>query len=151
MDPNLPAGQTCIRAATEQDLPQILQLEELSFEKHWDYYNFKASLHDIFLVYDDQGIVGFLVACCCRLSQRGMILKIAVHPEHRSKGIATELIRTCLAELKRRDLVDVELDVDIVKEGAVRLYEKVGFSVVEAISISYEDDDTFYIMRRKLD
>jgi len=143
-----------IRPALILDLPRIMEIERLAFGEQWDYYQFKASLDDIFLLAVDAvtaDIVGFLVACCCEISRRGIILRLAVHPDYQGRGIATQLIQSSLGELKKKELDEVELDVDILRHGAVRLYEQVGFKVVEVFSSSEEDDETFYIMRKKLD
>jgi ribosomal protein S18 acetylase RimI-like enzyme len=142
-----------IRPALESDLPRIMEIERLAFGGQWDYYQFKASLEDIFLLAVDGAtaeIVGFLVACCCETARRGIILRVAVHPEYQGRGIATQLLQRSFAELKKKDLDEVELDVDILKNGAVRLYEKVGFKVAEVLSLSDEEDDAFHIMRKKL-
>ncbi len=144
----LPAGE--IRRAREEDLERILEIEQLAFGQQWDYYQFKASLDDIFLVYVDQEIVGFIVACCCSVSQRGLILRLAVHPEQRGKGIGTALLQAALKELQKKELTDVELDVEVVKRGARKLYEKVGFRVVQVYGLSEDEDDSFFIMRRPL-
>ena len=142
-----------IRPALIRDLPRIMEIERLAFGEQWDYYQFKASLDDIFLLAVDAisaDIVGFLVACCCEISRRGIILRLAVHPDYQGRGIATQLIQSSLEELKKKELDEVELDVDILRGGAVSFYEKVGFKVVSVFSSSEEDDDTFYIMRKKL-
>jgi len=143
-----------IRPALIRDLPWIMEIERLAFGEQWDYYQFKASLDDVFLLAVDAATsdtVGFLVACCCKISRRGIILRVAVHPDYQGQGIATELIQEAFEKLKKKDLDDVELDVDILRAGAVSLYEKLGFKVVQAFSTSEEDDDTFFIMRKKLD
>jgi ribosomal-protein-alanine N-acetyltransferase len=143
-----------LRTALYQDLPQIMEIEGLAFGGQWDYYQFKASLDDVFLVALDAAtadIVGFLVACCCKIARRGIILRVAVHPDYQGRGIATQLLRQSFQELKKKDLDEVELDVDILKAGARRLYEKMGFRVVEIFSPDFEEDDSFFIMRRNLD
>lgn len=142
-----------VRRALLQDLPEVLEIERLAFTKHWDYYQFKASLEDVFLVAVDAAstkIVGFLIACCCEVAQRGLILRIAVHPDYQGQGIATQLLQRAFGELKKKGLKEVELDVDILKAGAQHLYEKLGFRVVEVISPDFESDDSYYIMRRPL-
>jgi len=143
-----------IRTALIRDLPRIMEIERLTFGGQWDYYQFKASLDDVFLVAVDAAtadLVGFLVACCCEIARRGIILRVAVHPDFQGRGIATELIDRSFGELKKKKLEEVELDVDVFKGGAIRLYEKAGFQRVEVVSPSEEDDDAFYIMRKKLD
>jgi len=143
-----------IRKALIQDFPRIMEIERLAFGGQWDYYQFKASLDDVFLLAVDAvtaDIVGFLVACCCKIARRGIILRVAVHPDYQGRGIATQLLEESFQALKKKDLDEVELDVDIIKAGARRLYEKMGFRIVETFSPDFEEDDSFFIMRRKLD
>lgn len=142
-----------IRPALIRDLPRIMEIEGLTFGGQWDYYQFKASLDDVFLLAVDAATadtVGFLVACCCEIARRGIILRVAVHPGYQGRGIATQLLEESFRALQKKDLGEVELDVDIIKAGAISLYEKVGFKVVEVFSPSEEDNDTFCIMRKKL-
>ncbi len=142
-----------IRAALPQDIPRILEIEQQAFGGQWDYYHFKASLDDVFLVAVDpvsNKIVGFLVACCCSVARRGIILRVAVHPDYQGRGIATLLLEESFRKLRKKDLDEVELDVDIVKGGARRLYEKLGFKVVSTFSPDYDEDESFFIMRNKL-
>jgi len=143
-----------IRPAQLQDLPRIMQIEASTFGGQWDFYQYKASLNDVFLVAVETAtaeITGFLVACCCKVARRGIILRLAVDPDFQGKGIATQLIQRSLEELGKKDLDEVELDVDVLKSGAQHLYDKMGFKVKEVFSFSEEDDEAFYIMRRKLD
>ncbi len=142
-----------IRTAILQDLPRIIEIEHLTFGRQWDYFQFKASLHDVFLVAVDPvtaDIVGFLVACCCEVARRGIILRVAVHPDYQGRAIATQLLEESFRELKKKSLDEVELDVDVTKAGALRLYEKMGFKIVETFIPDFEEDESFYIMRKKL-
>jgi ribosomal-protein-alanine N-acetyltransferase len=146
--------QAQIRNAQERDLSKIMEIEHLSFEETWDYYDFKASLKDVFLLYLDRlehNIVGFIIACCSKLSQRGIILRLAVHPDYRGQGIATALMQHSFEQLKNISLHEVELDVNILLAAAIRLYKEVGFQVVQVFSPNAEEDDSFYIMRKKLE
>ena len=142
-----------IRPAIISDLPQIMEVERLAFGGQWDYFQFKASLDDIFLLAVDASggaIVGFLVACCCKVARRGIILRVGVHPDYQGQGIATKLLQESFSALRKKDLDEVELDVDIVKDGAMRLYEKMGFQVVALFSPDFEEEESFHIMRKKL-
>ena len=143
-----------IRRALAQDLPRIQEIEDLAFGGQWDYFHFRASLDDLFLVAVDAftgNLVGFLVACCCHETGRGIILRIAVHPDYQGQGIATQLMENSFRELCKKNLSEVELDVEVLKGGARRLYERMGFKVVSTFSPDIEEDETFLVMRRKLE
>ena len=138
------------RFAKQNDIYKVLEIESLSFLQPWDYHIFKLALDDIFLVFDEQDISGYLIAVCCSENIRATIMKMAVHPEHRRKGIATALLNKVLEILKEKKIVDVCLNVEIIRKPAIALYEKFGFKIMQTIHMDYEDDladDAFYIMK----
>jgi ribosomal protein S18 acetylase RimI-like enzyme len=139
-----------VRQAKKSDLEQVLEIEKLTLSDPWGYYNFQAALEDIFLVFAEQEISGFLVAVCCHREIRGAIVKLAVHPEHRRQGIATQLLEAALRMLRDRGMLEVCLIVEITRKPAIALYEKLNFKITKTINISYEDDlsdDSFYEMK----
>jgi ribosomal-protein-alanine N-acetyltransferase len=140
-----------IRRGTERDLGRILEIERHCFEKQWDADEFKAALNELFLVYQEREVLGFLSACRCTLSKRAVIMRIAVHPDHRGKGIATRLMAAALDRLKKMDIAEVELDVEVVKRGAIELYKKLGFRTREVITVNGEEEsESFLEMTLKL-
>jgi ribosomal-protein-alanine N-acetyltransferase len=140
-----------IRPGTEADLERILEIERLSFERQWFLDDFKAALKELFLVYEEGDVHGFLSACCCALGKRAVVMRIAVHPDHRGKGVATRLIEAALARLRELKMEEVDLDVEIVKRGAIELYKKLGFRTREVITLNGEEEsESFLEMRLKL-
>jgi len=137
-----------IRSATANDLESILEIERLCFDSQWSPGQFSASLRDTFLLFEEQGkILGFLIACSCNLARRAIIMRIAVHPDYQGRGIASKLITAALDKFRQRDLKCVELDVEIVKNGARKLYEKFGFKVMQVATVDYDEDTSFLIMK----
>ena len=139
-----------VRFANKDDIDKVLEIECLSFLESWDYHTFKLALDDIFLIFEEQDISAFLIAICCYKNIRATIMKMAVHPEHRRKGIATALLNQVLEILKKNEIVDVCLNVEIIRKPAIALYEKFGFKIMQTIHLDYEDDladDAFYIMK----
>jgi len=143
-----------IRFATEGDLNGILEIERLSFPigKQWDRSDFQQALSDLFLVSGEKEISGFLIACCWKNERRAVILRIAVHPDYRSRGIATILIEEAIEKIREMEIREVELDVDIVKRGAIQLYEAVGFRIDRGIPMidnnTMEDENgSYYLMK----
>ena len=101
----------------------------------------------------ERKIVGYVVTCVCHDLEKAVILRIAVHPDHRGKGAAGILIRTCLDMLIQKDIGVVELDVELISRGAIRLYEKFGFKIANVLVFPSDfpgDEATFYIMRLEL-
>jgi ribosomal-protein-alanine N-acetyltransferase len=117
-----------VRSATEEDFGRVMEIDRLSFSAPWIENFFKSALKDIFLVLEkERKIVGYVVTCVCHDLEKAVILRIAVHPDHRGKGAAGILIRTCLDMLIQKDIGVVELDSDFPG-----------------------DEATFYIMRLEL-
>jgi len=140
-----------VRSASEQDLDRVLEIEQACFVDQWDYPQFRAALKDIFLVFEEEKIAGFLIACHCELAKRGIILRIAVESSQRGKGIAKTLLMEALNKLRDYEVTEVELNVDIVKTGAIKLYEKFGFKVMQVVTMDYNDaNESFYIMKLNL-
>jgi len=131
-----------------------MEIDRLSFSAPWIYNFFKSALKDIFLVLEkEREIVGYLIACVCHDLEKAVILRIAVHPDHRGLGVARTLMSECLDILVRRDIGVVELDVELVSRGAIKLYEKLGFRIANVLvfpSGTPGDEETFYIMRLEL-
>lgn len=138
-----------IRPAAEGDLDRILAIDRLSFEKPWDDTAFREAMKDLFLVFEEEDVTGGFLAACCREADRtATIMKVAVHPEHRGKGIASRLLAAVLDRLRERGVRHVDLDVEIVKTGAIGLYERFGFRVVQAVLGNHEEEEEYLIMRR---
>ncbi len=143
-----------VRSATEDDFDKVMEIDRLSFSAPWIYNFFKSALKDIFLVLEkEREIIGYIITCVCHDLEKAVILRIAVHPDHRGKGAAGTLIRTCLDMLVQKNIGVVELDVELVSRGAIRLYEKFGFKLANVLVFPSDfpgDETTFYIMRLEL-
>ncbi len=143
-----------LRFATDGDLDGILEIERLSFpiRKQWDRSDFQQALSELFLVSGEEEISGFLIACCREMERRAVIMRIAVHPDYRSRGIATILIREAIEKIREMEIREVELDVDVVKRGAIKLYEAVGFRIARGIPMSDNnsmdnENGSYYLMK----
>ena len=130
MDTNSLDPSKNIRSATEEDFDRVLEIDRLSFSAPWSCNFFESALDDIFLVLEkEREIVGYVIACVCHDLEKAVILRIAVHPDHRGKGAAGILMRACLDLLVQRNIGVVELDVELVSREAIKLYEKFGFKL----------------------
>ena len=143
-----------VRYASEEDFARVMEIDRLSFSAPWTYNFFQSALKDIFLVLEkEKEIVGYLISCVCHDLEKAVILRVAVHPDHRGKGAARTLMRASLDILVQKDIGVVELDVELVSRGAIKLYEKFGFKLANVIVFPSDypgDETTFYIMRLEL-
>lgn len=73
-------------------------------------------------------VVGYLIFSY--IFDEGELLRIAVHPLHKRKGIASLLIRQMLNEAKARNIKHWFLEVRASNSPAIRIYEKFGFTVM---------------------
>ena len=143
-----------VRFAMEGDLDRVLEIERLSFpaRKQWDHGDFQDALKDLFLVFVDGEISGFLIASCWEDTKRAAILRIAVHPGARNRGIATGLIDAAVKKVAEMGIREVEIDVEIVKRGAIQLYERAGFRTVRGIPMDENntmsnENGSYYMMK----
>ena len=140
-----------IRSATEEDLDRVLEIDQLSFPAPWTPHCFKIVLKDVFFVVEQKEIMGYLVACLCDLGLRAEILRFAVHPDHRGKGVAKELLETSLRFFSEENIEAVELRVNSATRSAVKLYEKFGFEIKKIATIMGDQEyHIFYVMKLKL-
>jgi ribosomal-protein-alanine N-acetyltransferase len=150
MESNWLESHPGIRVATEDDLERIMEIDRLSFDPPWSENQFLASLKGLFIVFEETEILGFLVGALCEIARRAIIMRIAVHPEYRGRGIATKLIVAAVEKFKQMDFKAVELDVEIVKNGAIKLYEKLGFKIMRVATMDYEDEPSYFMMKLSL-
>lgn len=74
----------------------------------------------------EEKIVGY--ACVRIMYEEAQICNIAVLPEHRRKGIATELLKTVANFAKEQGCERAELEVNVANLPAVELYRKCGYN-----------------------
>ena len=138
-----------IRPFSFSDLDSVLQIESQSFPKSpYDWTTF-LNLHylypETFLVcvnanHDrDEEIFGYIV-----FSRDGHIISIAVHLQHRRKGIATRLLQRAM---KTPHLTKVWAEVRRSNHGAQAFYSKMGFQITGFIPNYYGNEDALIIQR----
>jgi ribosomal protein S18 acetylase RimI-like enzyme len=66
---------------------------------------------------------------------RGWVYAVAVHPQHRRRGIGAVLLRRLEAALAERGCLKVNLQVRASNAGVVAFYEKLGYAVEERVSM----------------
>src|SRR5918993_955620 len=116
-----------IRRLTYGDLPSVLSIERRSFPTPWSLAMFVLELSKpsgICLgAVSPDGLVGYLV--CSRYADVWHLMNVAVAPEHRRRGIATELMERLFAEAGPG--ARFTLEVRKSNRAAIAMYERFGF------------------------
>jgi ribosomal-protein-alanine N-acetyltransferase len=139
-----------VRGARSEDLDRIYEIERLCFGK--DAYDPSLLLlylnlsPETFLVAEREGeVVGYVVGIVKRWGE-GHVISLAVHPQHRRKGVATALMKELLKRFAGKGVRVARLEVRVSNEAAIRLYEKLNFRKVGVIKRYYPDGEDAYLM-----
>lgn len=138
-----------IRKVTEKDLAPIIEIEQISFKPPWPEILFRSIVKDPgFVLYEKNGnVLGY--AAVIVIDNYGHLVNIAVHPEHRRKGIGSELLKWCMDYAKENGAGYITLEVRTRNLEARKFYSKHGFRVIGIVPDYYKDDNA-YIMEKKL-
>jgi ribosomal-protein-alanine N-acetyltransferase len=137
-----------IRSFSLSDLESILQIENQSFPKSpYDWTTF-LNLHylypETFLVHvnttpgqKEEQILGYVI-----FSHDGHIISIAVLPQHRRKGIGTQLLKRVMEASHIRK---VWAEVRRSNQGAQAFYLKMGFQIMDRVPNYYGNEDALIV------
>jgi ribosomal-protein-alanine N-acetyltransferase len=154
-----------IRRATRADLLEVFRIEQAAFPEPWPFAAFERYL-DVpgFLVAVDEsraggtesgvvdgGVVGYVVATPIPNHGRalGHVKDIAVHPEHRGRGVGSSLLDAALSVLSG-EASSVKLEVRPSNDAARSLYDEFGFEVLKAVPSYYADGEDALVLVRDL-
>jgi tRNA threonylcarbamoyl adenosine modification protein YeaZ/ribosomal-protein-alanine acetyltransferase len=116
-----------------EDIEAVLGIEQASFTNPWTRDMYTAELDNrgrsfLYLARDqNRRIVGF--CSFWRVLDELHINNLAVLPDHRRKGVASELLTSILAEAQAMGAKRAMLEVRESNVEARRLYERFGFSI----------------------
>ncbi len=125
-----------IRPATAADLPELVRLEVTSFADPWSEALLAGQLaSSSLLVLAEAGAgteagrraVGY--ASFLEAAGEAELLRVAVEPEARRRGVGRLLVEAGLGELTARGVTRCHLEVRPDNEAALALYRALGFDV----------------------
>ena len=121
-----------ITKMTNVHVLQIAELEKLCFNDPWSEKSIASELNNRLscwlVALDGDSVVGY-VGSQTVLGETDM-MNIAVHPDYRKQGIATDLIQSLIDALSKQGSHSLMLEVRQTNEPAKRLYESLGFETV---------------------
>ena len=116
----------------ETHVAQIAALEKMCFSDPWSGNSIATELNSrlsYWLVAVENGQVLGYIGSQSVLGESDM-MNVAVHPDHRKKGIAQALITALSQGLKEWGNVCLTLEVRASNAPAIALYDKLGFTQV---------------------
>lgn len=141
--------QVHIRWMIRRDMPEVLEIENESFEFPWseeDFIRFMRQRNVVCMAaeYDEQ-VVGFVMYELHR--KRLHVLNFAVWPDLRRQGVGRQMVdklKTKLSPMRRRHLLikirDSNLDAHL-------FFRRMGFEAIEVLHDSFDDsDEDAYLM-----
>ena len=123
-----------LRNAVSEDVPQMAELEKLCFSDPWSEELIRADVVDnndistYILAQENEEIIGYIGIWTVK--DECQINNVAVHPEHRRKGIGGLLLGTVLAATREAGITYWTLEVRESNQTAIKLYQNAGFSIV---------------------
>ena len=111
---------------------QVAQLEKLCFSDPWSENSVAGELRNDLahwlVALEEENVAGYIGSQTV-MGETDM-MNVAVHPEHRRKGIAEALVKALVADLKDMGSHALTLEVRASNESAIALYRKLGFGEV---------------------
>ena len=157
-------GDCSIRRAAPSDLISVMEINLKTLPEHYSDYFYESLLQELpeaFLVAEIDGkIVGYEM---CKTEfgfsnfkklgfvKKGHVVSIAVIDEYRRKGIGNALVEESVNGVKLRKCDEFYLEVRCSNNEAVKLYEKLGFTIQQQLNAYYRDGEDAYLMAIELD
>ena len=150
--PLLHAHTIKIAPATWRDSLTLNRLEKMCFPMDsWPLLDIIAALTFPNMVrlkaVEGPQIVGFILGDFRPSEELAWIASIAVHPQHRNRGIGAELLKHCERRLR---VPRVRLSVRISNEPAIRLYKRNGYRVVSTWPKYYKGGEDALVMEKEI-
>ena len=152
-------GNCIIRRCDLTDIIPVMEINLKTLPEHYSDYFYESLLDELpeaFLVAEISGkLIGYIM---CKMEygfsnfkklgfvKKGHVVSVAVIDEHRGKGIGSELVNESLKGVKMRQCGEMYLEVRCSNNDAVRLYEKLGFSINQRLKTYYRDGEDAYLM-----
>jgi ribosomal-protein-alanine acetyltransferase len=147
-------AEITIRPAVEADLPRLAALEAASFPDPWSAALLAGELAHpggVMLVAGAGGGAPLSGYACFRLGAgEAELLRVAVEPAARNRGIARRLLAAGLDRLRTAGTVSCYLEVRPANAGALAAYGALGFTLCGRRRAYYRDGSDALVLRRDL-
>ena len=152
-------GNCILRRSELGEIIPVIEINLKTLPEHYSDYFYESLLEELpeaFIVAEISGkIVGYIM---CKMEhgfsnfkklgfvKKGHVVSVAVIDEHRGKGFGSVLVNEAIKGVKIRQCSELYLEVRCSNNDAVRLYEKLGFSIIQRLKAYYRDGEDAYVM-----
>ena len=152
-------GDCILRRCELGDIIPVMEINLRTLPEHYSDYFYESLLEELpeaFVVAEiSNKIVGYIM---CKMEhgfsnfkklgfvKKGHVVSIAVMNEHRSKGFGSALVNESIKGVNIRQCSELYLEVRCSNNDAVKLYEKLGFSIIQRLKAYYRDGEDAYVM-----
>jgi ribosomal-protein-alanine N-acetyltransferase len=142
-----------IRSMTSADCKAAAELEKEIFSQPWSEQGFLDAIAmdgNIFLVAEEAGEICGYIGMYVSLDE-GEITNVAVAPNKRGAGVGGLLLQETIEFARKRDIVQIVLEVRVSNQPAIHLYEKYGFEHcgIRRGFYDFPKEDAYIMMLRK--
>lgn len=147
-----------IRKMNKEDLPAVMEIEELSFVSKWKKENFLEEFNNPFSnmwvielsneKMNLKSIVGFVVFWITFDS--ATICQIAVHPEIRRRQLGKAMLDELYNDCYAKKVSTITLEVRKSNQIAINFYKSYGFEIVQTKEKYYSNGEDAYYMVLKV-
>lgn len=149
-------GQTLpvrIRWMIKRDMPEVLAIEQASFDTPWteeDFLNALRQRNCIGMVAEAQeNLVGFIVYELYKTQVA--VLNLAVHPDYRRRGVGRQMVERLISKLTQHRRDKITLEVRERNLPAQLFFKALGFQAVRVLREYYPDTgEDAYVMQYRL-
>ena len=150
---------TIIRRCDPTDLISVMEINMKTLPEHYSDYFYESLLSDMpesFLIAENgETYVGYIM-CKSEFGfsnfkklgfvKKGHVVSVAVLEQHRGKGIGTMLVNESLKGVKMKQCGELYLEVRCSNNDAVKLYERLGFAILQRPKSYYRDGEDAFLM-----
>lgn len=125
-----------VRPAKRKDRQGIKEVNEKCLPVHYDLESWEAmiAMKNSFVLESSGLVVGYLIC-----DDKGVIITFAINEEFRGKGWGRKMLTECIVHMRTKKINKLELRAKVSNTSAVKLYESVGFKIVEKLEKYYTD------------
>ena len=144
-----------VRTAVAGDLDALLRLETACFAtdrlSRRSFRRWLHAAHGIMLV-AQRGVtvLGYGLVWCHRGTRLARLYSLAVDPDQRGQGVASDLLNALEQEAARRGRLFMRLEVGSGNSRAIALYESAGYRVFGEYRHYYDDDSDALRMQKTI-